>query len=131
MVEVLPSYRWRLQGDTNSGCFLYQGMKQWHFCAVPANVNGAEYSQCQLRMFVVQYPQRQEISPSCDMFIYYCCFLLIFERWGTCVTLEGSKAHSRSLSAIKTYAKKKAPKECIQQPLLKIELDHAVSCTCS
>ena len=54
-------------------------------------------------------------------------FLLIFERWGTCVTLEGSKAHSRSLSAIKTYANKKAPKECIQQPLLKIELDHAMA----
>ena len=48
-----------IQGDTDSGCFLYQGMKQWHFCEVPANVNGAEYSQCQLRMFVVQYPQRE------------------------------------------------------------------------
>ena len=41
--------------------------------------------------------------------------------------LEDSKAHSRSLSAIKTYAKNKPPKEYTQQPLLKIKLDHVVA----
>ena len=49
MVKVLPTCRWRLQGDNNSGCFVFQGMNQWHFCAVPAHINQPEYSQYQLR----------------------------------------------------------------------------------
>ena len=60
-------------------------------------VNGAEYSQCQLRMLVVQYPQRQEVSPSCDMFIF---IIVVFAKVGHICHVGGQQG---SLQVFKCY----------------------------